>query len=322
MPKLALILLMPALLAAAAPRTVTFASYAPQFDNFEARTRGMATDRRVLAFRAEFDRILPGLYSVADAALDRRIARALTEFPSIRPAYRIVESRFPGALASAVRHFRTVFPQFASPLPIFLVHSLGTRDGGSDYVGGRKAMLFGADVIAKLHNDDSLQPFLDHELFHLEHARHFMDCDQLWCPLWQEGLATYAAASMTPGATDHQLLLDAPAPIRAATEARWGEALCRMAVGFDSADNGDIAAAFMGRGKSSGLPQRFGYYVGLRIASEAARNRTLPVLAGLDDEAARPVVAAALTALIDAAHAPCRPPAANGAITRHVARPA
>ena len=85
------------------------------------------------------------------------------------------------------------------------------RDGGSDYVGGQKVMLFGADVIAKIHNDESLQPFLEHELFHLEHARHFADCDQLWCPLWQEGLATYAASAMTPGASDHQLLLDQPA---------------------------------------------------------------------------------------------------------------
>lgn len=318
-----LLVLAAALLGAAAPAPVTFTSYAPQFDRFEARTEGMAPDRRVAAFRATFDRIFPGLYAGTDTArLDRRITKALDEFPSIRPAYRTVELRFPGALATAVQRFRRIFPDFVPPIPIFLVHELGMRDGGSDYVGGRKVMLFGADVIARIHDDDSLQPFLDHELFHLEHARRFADCDQFWCSLWQEGLATYAASAMTPNATDHQLLLDEPASIRAATDARWGEALCLVATRFDSTDGDDSAAAFTGGRHPPGLPSRFGYYVGLRVASEAARTRTLPALAGLDDEAARPEVVAALAAPIVAAHAPCRPPAATGPITRIAPRPA
>src|SRR5690606_13539194 len=142
---------------------------------------------------------------------------------------------FPTALKSAVAHFRTVFPGFTSPLPIFLYHSLGQRDGGSAYLdpGRRHVMLFCADLIATYHADDSLHPFLDHELFHLEHAHAFGGCDQFWCPLWQEGLAVDAAAAMTPGATDHQLLLDIPTKIRAPTDARWAEALCFVSTHFD-----------------------------------------------------------------------------------------
>ena len=151
-------------------------------------------DARVAAFRATFEKLVPGLYTDQDEArLNGRIARSLTEFASIRPAYRMVLMRFPSDLDSAVKGFRRVFPQLQQPMPIYLAHELGLRDGGTDHVGARKVMLFGADVIARIHNDDSLQPFLQHELFHLEHARHFADCDQLWCPLWQEGLATYAA---------------------------------------------------------------------------------------------------------------------------------
>ncbi len=323
MGRLLVTVLAAALLGTVTPPPVTFTSYAPQFDRFEARTEGMAPGRRVAAFRRTFDRIFPGLYADTDAArLDRRITRALVEFPSIRPAHRTVELRFPGALATAVQRFRMIFPDFVPPIPIFLVHELGMRDGGSDYVVGRKVMLFGADVIARIHNDDSLQPFLDHELFHLEHARRFADCDQLCCPLWQEGLATYAASAMTPGATDHQLVLDEPAPIRAATDARWGEALCLVATRFDSTDGDDTAATFAGGPHPPGLPSRFGYYVGLRVATQAARTRTLPALAGLDDEAARPVVVAALAAMIATAHAPCRPPVATGTITRIAPRPA
>lgn len=308
---------------AAAPPPVPFTNLAPAFDAFEARTAGMDPARRVAEFRATFDRLAPGLYTARDPAkLDRRIAAALAEFPAIRTAYRQVEREFPATLAGSVARFRKVFSDFVPPLPIYLTHQLGVRDGGSDYVNGRKVMLFGADMIARLHNDDSLPTFLDHELFHLEHARHFDDCDQLWCVLWQEGLATHAAATLTPGASDHQLLLDQPAPIRAPTDARWGDALCFVATRFDAVDGGDIDAVFTGGAQAAGLPSRFGYYVGLRIAEQAGRARSLAALDRLDNEAARPVVAGALASLIAEAHAPCAPPAATGPITRTAPRPA
>lgn len=320
--KLLSLLAVPALLAAASP-DVPFADHAGEFDRFATRTQAMPPEARVAAFHATFDRLVPGLYADRDPArLDRRIARALDGYRAIRPAFLAVERRFPAELSSAVKRFRTLFPDFVPPLPIYLVHSLGMRDGGSDIMRGRKVMLFGADVIARIHNDDSLRPFLDHELFHLEHARHFADCDQLWCPLWQEGLATYAASAMTPGATDHQLLLDQPAPIRAATDARWAEALCWISTRFDSVRGDDSDAAFTGGVEPSGLPSRFGYYVGMRIVAEAVKRRSLPELARLDDKAARPLVGAALGTLIVEAHARCDPPAATGPITRTAPRPA
>ena len=292
--------------APAAPPPVSFTSYVSEFDDFEARTRDMPADERVTAFHKTFDSLFPGLYAGSDPArFDRRIETALTEFPAIRPQYREVEQRFPRALSTAVDHFRAIFPDFVPPLPIYLVHSLGIRDGGSAVVNGRMVMLFGADVIARIHNDDSLQPFLEHELFHLEHARHFPDCARLWCLLWQEGLATYAASQMTPGASDHQLLLDQPEPIRPATDANWAAALCWMADRFDSESEDALNAAFTGGNRPPPLPSRFGYYAGMRVAAEAARTSNLPTLARLNNEAARPIVAASLKSLIAAADAPC-----------------
>ena len=305
--------------AAPSPGPVTFTSYAAQFDEFEGRTEGMPSDQRVKEFLTTFSALLPGLYVDKDA---RRIDKALTNFPAIRPAYRAVEAEFPQALNSAVEHFRRVFPDFVPPLPIYLVHSLGVRDGGADFVNGRKVMMFGADVIARIHNDDSLQPFMDHELFHLEHARHFEDCDQLWCPLWQEGLATFAASVMNPGATDHQLLLDQPSAIRVETDANWGAALCWVATRFDATDAQDTSQGFMGGEHPEGLPSRFGYYVGMRVAAEAAKSKGLPAITRLSDEQARPMVVRALGLLIKAAHAPCKPPAATGPITHQAPRPA
>lgn len=309
--------------AAPTPTPTPYVSYADDFDQFEARTTGMPAAARVAEFRREFERIRPGLYADSNPQrLDRRILRSLEEFPTLRPAFRSVEQRFGGALSEAVAHFRTVFPDFSSPLPIILAHELGVRDGGSDFVAGRKVMLFGADMIAELHNDDSLRPFLEHELFHLEHARHFADCDQFWCLLWQEGLATYAASTMTDGANDHQLLLDQPRPIRRPTDQHWKEALCTVAMQFDGTDGQAAGAAFTGARNASDLPPRFGYYVGLRVAAEAAQHRSLPVLTRLDDEHARPIVADALSALLTEADAACPRPAAIAPIARSASRPA
>jgi hypothetical protein len=251
------------------------------------------------------------------------IARALAGFPAQQAGYDRAVRAFPGALESAVAHFRAVFPGFTSPLPIFLYHSLGQRDGGSAYLdpGRRHVMFFGADLIAKYHADDSLQPFLDHELFHLEHARAFADCDQLWCPLWQEGLAVDAAAAMTPGATDHQLLLDVPTEIRAPVDARWAKALCFVSTHFDDTDETATEQAFMGGGKPpAGLPDRFGYYVGYRLAQ--ATGRAIPDLARLDHRAARRLLRATLIRLMQDAKADCAPPPRDAAITTRSPRAA
>jgi hypothetical protein len=219
-------------------------------------------------------------------------------------------------LNTAVAHFHTLFPGFRSPLPIFLYHSLGQRDGGSALLdpGRRQVMLFGADLIAQLHTDDVLQPFFEHELFHLEHVRAFPGCDQFWCALWQEGLAVDAAAAMTPNATDHQLFLDIPTAIRARTDARWTEALCFVSTHFNDSGEAVIGRALKVGGKPPpGLPDRFGYYVGYRLAQ--ATGQTVPSLAQLDERAVRPLLRATLVRLMKDAKADCALPSRDAAIT-------
>jgi hypothetical protein len=322
MRRLWLLFLAPLLMAASTP-AIPYEDFASAFDRFASRTESLPEPDRVHAFIETFNGLAPGLYADPDpASLDRRIARALADFPAIRARYLRTIERFPAALEAATAQFRRYFPGFTPPMPIYLAHELGMRDGGSDVVGGRKVMLFGADVIARIHDDDSLLPFIEHELFHLEHARHFADCDQFWCPLWQEGLATYAASVMTRSATDRQLLLDLPQPIRAAVDANWTDALCLVAQSFDSAEAERIAQAFTGGQHPSGLPSRYGYYVGLRLAEAAARSNDLGALAQLGDEAARPAVRAALVSLLETSHAGCAPPPGDAGITHASPRPA
>jgi hypothetical protein len=310
-------------LTAASTPGIPYQDFATAFDQFASQTEGQPDAERAQAFRETFDKLAPGLYTDPDPArFERRITRALANFPKIREQYRRTVERFPAALQEADTQFRKYFPDFTSPMPVYLAHELGVRDGGSDTIAGKKVMLFGADVIAQIHDDDSLLPFMEHELFHLQHARHFADCDQFWCPLWQEGLATYAAAVMTPNATDHQLILDNPQPIRATVDEHWTEALCLVAASFDATDDTPIKQAFMGGDKPADLPSRYGYYVGMRIAEIAAKSSSLSRLAALDDNAARPVVRAALITLLKSSHATCAAPPARTAITHAAPRPA
>jgi len=302
-----------------------YRSFVVGFERVADLTSGLPMAERIKVFRSTFDKLCPDLYADADQSrLDGRIEGALTGFPSIRPTYDEIDRKFPEALASAMKEFRGTFSDFTPSMPIYLIHSLGTRDGGTDLVAGRMVMLFGADEIAQFHWDESLQPFLVHELFHIEHIRHFADCDQLWCSLWQEGLATYTASVLTPDASDHQLILDVPHPICQETDAHWQDALCWTAEHFDSTNPSEISAAFTGGPKPSTfsgdgrlgpLPSRFGYYIGLRVAAQAAKTRSLSELDRMDDQAARPRVARALTELMQASHLSCPLPAKQGPIT-------
>jgi hypothetical protein len=309
-----------ALRAAAAP-PVAFADLATPFERVAVDSAGRPEAERIAAVRQALDPLLPGIYA-AGARTDRAIGRALADFPARREAYEQAVRAFPAALDDAVARFRAVFPDFESPLPIVLYHSLGVRDAGSDYLepGHRHVMLFGADRIAQLHADDSLEPFMDHELFHLEHARTFADCDQFWCLLWQEGLAVDAAAAMTPGATDHQLLLDSPAPIRAPVDTHWAQALCFVAAHFDDTTDATLAQGFQGGGRPpADLPDRFGYYVGLRAAR--ATGRSIVELDRLGHEDARALLRATLARMIADAQAGCAAPAGKAAITSAAPHP-
>ena len=144
-------------------------------------------------------------------------------------------------------------------------------DGGTRELSGKVYLIFGADVIANIHDADTLTPFLDHELFHVEHGRNFPECDKSGVRCGQQ-LATYAAQLMNPGADDRQLLLTVPKPIRAAVDATWPEAACLVRAKLDSSADNDISALFAGGAEASGFPERFGYYVGLRVAEESGGN--------------------------------------------------
>jgi hypothetical protein len=272
------------------------------FSLFVAETAAMEGPARVAAFKTRMDALLPGFYvprfGATPERYDARITRAFDGFAKLRPKYESVQREFPAAFEAGIQHFRKHFPGFSPNVPVYLLHSIGEMDGGTREMGGKTYLIFGADMIAQIHEPRDLTPFLDHELFHVEHHKYFSDCEQAWCPLWAEGLATYAAKVMNPGADDGQLLLTSPQPIRAAVDATWPAALCFTRARLFSAETADIDALFVGGTKAREFPERFGYYVGLRVVEESGGQYKLPELSRMPPEKAKAVLTASIDRLI------------------------
>ncbi|WP_420142001.1 hypothetical protein [Sphingomonas sp.] len=286
--------LMLAMFTAGAARAQAMRDMVADFDAFAARTAGMAEGARVAAFKRTLGPILPGIYDPTSSAGDRAVARALAQWPVKRGAILDARDRARAAYRTGLVRFGRAFPGFRPTMPVYLIHSLGQMDGGTREIRGRAVLMFGADVIADIHAGEAIAPLVDHELFHTYHQRFFADCPQLWCPLWAEGLATYVTVSMNPNATDSELLLDYPAPIRAATDARMRQALCHARANLDTTDETLLSSFTDGSHKGGPYPARFGYYLGYRIAEHMGRDLTLDQLARLKPAEVRDRIARAI----------------------------
>ncbi|GIL39102.1 hypothetical protein [Roseiterribacter gracilis] len=186
-------------------------------------------------------------------------------------------------------------------MPTYLIHSLGEMDGGTRNIRGRTLFVFGADVMARVHDGfNSERPFFHHELFHVYHTPKYESCDAVWCSLWTEGLAVLVAKRLNPDATDAELLLTCPRPLRAAFDANRKEAVCAIQARFNSEKGEDYRPLFNNpkdAAISPRLPGRFAYYVGYLVAQQAEKTHSLQQLAALTPEQAKPVVKRALDSL-------------------------
>lgn len=289
-------------LAPAPANAQPYTSLTREFARFADDTAALPEEERVAQFRQRFSTLFPGFYvprgGQTDERYEQRIAAALAAFPGIRARYEATEREFAAAYAAGITHFRRYFPDFEVDVPVYLLHSLGEMDGGTRTIQGRTNLVFGADVIARIHTIDAIGPFLDHELFHVEHGKHFDDCEPLWCSLWGEGLATYAASVMNPGATDEQLMLHLPAPIRPAVDADWRGALCLTRAKLTSSESDDYRTFFLGGEGERPYPARFGYYVGYRLAQRIGQGRDLAALTRMNGPAVEQLLRTTLDTMI------------------------
>jgi hypothetical protein len=272
------------------------------FVDFYDRTEGLEDAARLAAFKAEVAPLYPGFYSPrgrrTQEQQDRLILMNIKRFPEIRDKYVAAQRAFPAAYAEAMAHFRRSFPGSTATLPTWLLHSLGEMDGGTREIDGTAVMIFGADGIAQYHAPETLGPFFDHELFHVEHGGFFPECEPVWCSLWIEGLATAAAEQMNPGIGPRALMLETPRPIASTVDPNWNLALCTVGQLTDSTSQDDYKLLFYGNGGNDTFAPRWGYYVGWKLARRALEHHELSELAHMAPKQAEPLVRATLAGMI------------------------
>jgi len=289
-----------------------FVDYTGDFERVWQETSTLPDAQKAPAFEAAFAKILPGFYKTERVkdfmTADRyheKMLTALKEYPAERAGIQRVSHDFRSLIGPAQQSFETQFGPMTGYSSILLVHSLGEFDGGTRDLPDGMHLMFGADMIAKLHSDGEIQPFFHHELFHLLHARAFAPCEEVWCNLWQEGLAVYVASKLNPAASDAALLLTFPVPLGPAVEAHKREAVCAVRARLNSTDTGSI---FTGgkAGLSSNLPPRFGYYLGYLVAQDIGKTRDLKELSALTVTQVKPLLEQSLAHMAD-----CPPAASN-----------
>jgi hypothetical protein len=267
-------------------------NFAPEFITVYDATAQLPMPERVTAMRESLMAQYPEFYSRRKPAdLDKRVQKAIEGFAAIRTAYAEKANKFGATLDAHMKTFNATFPDYRNTIPITLVHSLGEMDGGPRELNGKLHLVFGADMMAALNPDGNAAPLFHHELFHIMHRQKFAcETDPIWAALWGEGLAVYASEVLNPGASEKELLLDAPEGMakntRAVLPAAWKHALEVL----DSEDENVGAEMFTMSGKGAGLPVRRGYYLGYLVAKEAGKTRGLGELASLNCQQAGELV--------------------------------
>ncbi len=290
-----------AILAASLPRSPAITDLTGDYTRFFDATQNMPQAERVRRFKALMTTRFPGFYDGKRAGgsqvgYDGRITKSFAQFPSIRAKFVASAAALGPQLASAQAAFRRTFTDAGALPPTYLVHSLGEMDGGTREIGGKTVLVFGADVIALAHRAGSNErPFFEHEIFHTYHEPRLGECKPLWCSVWAEGLATYVAARLNPGATDDELLLTGG--MRQAVEANRTASICAVRVRALSENDEDYSALFTGSHHLPGFHDRIGYYVGYLVAKRIGDGHPLSEPANWKAQTARPRVLAALTEL-------------------------
>ena len=292
----------------AAKPDLRFVDLVPEFDKTAAAAAKLDDDKaKVALFEKRMTPLASGFYarSRKPDRYDQRVLASLKNYPEQREKILAVAKEFQKLFVPARASFEKAFGRVSSEQPVYLLHSVGEMDGGQRELNGKTTLIFGADVIAKIHYGHDMTPFFHHELFHVFHEPLMSGCEATWCSLWEEGLATYVAGKLNPGAGDAALMLDQPGPIRPAVDANLAGAICAAKPLLASEKEEDYSKLFYGNAHLPGFPARMGYYLGYLVAADLGKTRTLRELAALKPAEVKPLIDASLDRM-----ASCPPKAA------------
>lgn len=275
-----------------------------EFGTFWERSQSLSEVEKVPAFKAYFDPLIPGFFK--SKYFDPLITKSLGSYSEQRKGIGRISRTFASSILPARTSFEAHFGSWPVSTPIYLIHSTGELDGSVRRINGKDHLVFGADRLAVRlagATRPNVQPLLHHEAFHLLHGQHFTGCwDTLWCGIWREGLATYAAKTLNPRASDDDLSMR---ELKQALGADPSNAVCLTLTKLDSKDRDEQRDFVSMNFTVPGLPPRFGYYVGFLAAQELGKTHSLTDLAKMPVEQVRPLMEQSLRRLAD-----CPAPAA------------
>ncbi|WP_243287121.1 hypothetical protein [Geothrix terrae] len=216
---------------------------------------------------------------------------------------RAVEQAIPGTLA----RFKALFPDASARPTVHLVLAPGFDAKSAVGPDGAPVLLLAVDSLAL--EDADLGILLPHELFHLYHARRagvlndgVMPGATLLLPLFAEGMATFVSATLAPGRTEGQWLLQEN--LGALPLDRLPELSRRFLADADrlAADPGHPEAFrrwfnASPAGVHGDLPDRMGYWLGLQVVRHLSRTRSLQEMAAWPPARAEAEARAALRTL-------------------------
>ena len=212
------------------------------------------------------------------------LEKYLNQVTPYLPAIRKIHARFLKECEPIEKSFCARFPEFDRSRPeIYLMFSLFRFDGKIPHDNPR-ALFLALDGLAKFHGSNvPLDVILSHELFHLYHFQvnalpANIDNIPIYRQIWQEGLATYASASLNPKATMADVLLD---PRLARDGPKYVPTAARALVTQLESTNDEATAQYLSYRRESKVPSRMGYLIGYDIVARLAPARSLQELARL-----------------------------------------
>jgi hypothetical protein len=263
--------------------------------------------RQFFDFAVWEKRIRPNWSETKALALKSRLAL----YPDLYgPTLKAYET-FPQVVQDQIERFRKIVPDFESNFPIYAIVA-PNFDAKSAVTGPREnsiALVIALDSIAlEKANLDILFP---HELFHAFHAQRsgflndgVMPGTSILVPLWEEGFATYVSGLANPGTTDGQLLFDPSFGKATEKDLRWlaGKFLEQMNQKTLDPSSTDAFKSWFSVGKlkvREDLPNRAGYFLGLRVVREVAKIHSLKEMIAWRPESVTPFLTDALAKLRD-----------------------
>ena len=247
--------------------------------------------------------------NVVGVPSDERLTEFLDVLAPAIPALKRIDEEFREQMPGAYAKFLAAHPDLDRSLPIYFGPSLFSSSGQVRDLDGRAIVFYGLDVVAVVLSDvTDHRPDIHHELFHAYHwqrnpaiaaaSRESFSKTRstpMYYDLWIEGLALYATQKLDPEAPLAVVLSSKDLPEKGpAVLARVaGELRQRL----DVTNLDEVGDYFFFRTRRADLPSRIAYYVGLRLAEEVARTRTLDQMLALDGAELRRVVDAGLKTL-------------------------